>query len=67
MAIYQIGLVGQAMPLEVELPFDELAELAAQASGTRFLTGHMTEPDEQGVYRQVMIATGRIQCVIEAG
>jgi hypothetical protein len=39
----------------------------AEASHARFIVGRLTTPDEQGVCRGVMIATGRIQCAIEAG
>lgn len=64
--IYRVCLVGQHQPLNIDLPFADLDQLAAEASRAKFLAGHITEPDEQGVCRRVMIATCRIQCVIEA-
>jgi hypothetical protein len=66
MASYRICLVGQHQPLDVDLPFDGIDDLASEATRAKFIVGHMTEPDEQGVCRRVMIASGRIQCVIES-
>jgi hypothetical protein len=67
MATFSIHLMGQQQPIKIDLPCADIDDLAAQSSYTRFLAGHMTEPDEDGVCRRVMIATGRIQCAIEAG
>jgi hypothetical protein len=41
-------------------------EAKIEASRAKFLIGYMTAADEEGVCRGVMIATCRIQCVIEA-
>ena len=67
MIAVHICLIGSHQPLCVDLPFDDLGELMDEASRVRFILGSMSEPDEAGVCRRVMIATGRIQCVIEAG
>jgi hypothetical protein len=67
MAAFRIHLVGQHQSLDVDLPFADLDDLLIEASRAKFLAGHMVEPDGDGVCRRVMIATGRIQCVIEAG
>lgn len=66
MAGFVIHLIGQHRPLEADLPFDNLDDLAMEASRAKFLIGHMTKPDEDGVCRRVMIANNRIQCVVEA-
>lgn len=66
MIAVHICLIGNHQPLCVDLPYDDLAELMDEASRVRFILGSMSEPDEAGVCRRVMIATGRIQCVIEA-
>jgi hypothetical protein len=58
--------MGQHQPIQVDLPYADLDDLVVEASRAKFLAGHMTEPDEDGVCRRVMIATCRIQCVIEA-
>ncbi len=67
MSSYRVCVVGQHQPLDVDLPFDDLTDLIAEASRAKFLSGHMTVADEDGVCRRVMIAACRIQCVIEAG
>lgn len=66
MATFRIHLMGQHQPITIDLPCADIDDLADQASRTKFLAGHMAEPDEEGVCRRVMIATCRIQCVVEA-
>lgn len=66
MATFTIHLMGQAMPITIDLPFADIDELADRAACERFLAGNMAEPDEDGVCRRVMIATNRIQCAIAA-
>jgi len=66
MATYRVHLVGSHQAIDVDLPYADLDDLMGEASRARFIVGHLTTPDEQGVCRRVMIATGRIQCVIEA-
>ena len=65
MASFSVHLIGQHQPLEVDLPFANLDELGLEASRVKFLLGHLTKPDEDGVCRGVLIATSRIQCVVE--
>lgn len=67
MASYLIHLMGQREPARIDLPFDDVDELAAEASRAKFLIGHLTNADEDGVCRRVMISTYRIECVVEAG
>lgn len=65
MAAFSIYLMGQHQPIGVDLDCGGIDDLIEQASRTKFLAGHLNEPDEDGVFRRVMIATCRIQCVIE--
>lgn len=65
MATFLIHLMGQGQPIKLDLPCASIDELAGEASHTRFLIGHITDADEEGVCRRVMIAAQRIQCVIE--
>ena len=65
MSSYRVCLVGQHQPLDIDLPYADLDDLIGEAARAKFLAGHMSEPDEDGVCRRVMIATCRIQCVIE--
>ena len=67
MAAFRICLMGQSQPLDVDLNLSNLDEMAVEASRTKFLIGHMTKPDEDGVCRGVLIAASRIQCAIEVG
>lgn len=67
MASYFVHLMGQREPAYIDLPFEDMDELVAEASRAKFLVGHMTNADEDGVCRRVMISTYRIECVIETG
>lgn len=67
MASYFVHLMGQREPAHIDLPFEDMDELAAEASRSKFLIGHMATADEDGVCRRVMIATYRIECVVETG
>lgn len=65
MASFHIHLMSQTMPLVVDLEFTGIDELAEAVGQSRFVIGNLTEPDEDGVCRRVMVATSRIQCVLE--
>lgn len=67
MATFRLCLTGSSQPLLVELPASDAVELAQIVASTRFLAGHMAEPDLSGVCPGVMIQTNRIQCAFEAG
>jgi len=66
MTTFRICLIGQHQPLVVDLPFADVFELGEASSRAKFLAGALTEPDENGVCRRVMIATNRIQCAFDA-
>lgn len=66
MARFRIFLIATPQPLEVDLPVESVAELNEIASRSRFLEGHMAEPDEDGVCPGVLIPTCRIQMAMEA-
>ncbi|HEX8300384.1 MAG TPA: hypothetical protein VF617_01930 [Sphingomonas sp.] len=51
----------------LEIAAGTIGELNEIVSRQRFVEGRMTEPDDDGVLAGVLIATARIQCVIEAG
>ena len=52
--------------LSLGVQHDNLDDILVEATRAKFIIGHMNKPDEDGVCRGVLIATGRIQCVIEA-
>lgn len=65
MASFRIHLIGAHEPITLDLPCANIDDLADRAAHAKFLAGHMASPDEDGVCRRVMIATCRIQCVVE--
>ena len=66
MASFLVHIVGKNHPVSIDVSLDDLDALAMEASRAKFLIGHMTNADEDGVYRRVMISTNRIECVVEA-
>ena len=66
MPTFTIHLMGQNQPITIDLPCTDVDALIEHAGHSRFLSGHMTEPDGEGVCRRVIVATSRIQCVVEA-
>ena len=65
MRAFNVFLVGADQPIQIDLPFDNINDLADAASRARFLAGCMTAPDEDGVFLRVMVATNRIHCAFE--
>lgn len=66
MARFKVFLIGTPVPVDVDLPFDRVAELSEFASRARFIEGNMTEPDHHGVCPGVLIPTCRLQMIVEA-
>ncbi len=65
MATFRICLSGSPQPLMVDLPATSAAELARVAASSRFVAGHMAEPDEHGFCPGIVIQTNRIRCAFE--
>ena len=65
MSVYRFHMVGPAEPVELEVEVASLDELHGLMSCQRFVTGRMTHPDADGVLNGVLLATGRVQCVVE--
>ena len=66
MAAYLVYMMGQHQPIDLDLPFSDIEDLMTEASHVKFLVGHMSNADHNGVCRRVMVSTYRIECVVEA-
>lgn len=66
MARFKLFLIGSPQPLLVDLPVSGVMELNDHASRCRFITGNLSDPDNNGVCSGLMIPTSRIQLVVEA-
>lgn len=64
MGTFRFHLVG-AQPVELEVAAGTISDLNAIVSCQRFIEGRLTEPDGDGVILGMLIATSRIQCVVE--
>lgn len=65
MATFRFHLIGTAQPVDLEVAASTISELNEIVSRQRFIEGRMTEPDGDGVLAGVLLATSRIQCVVE--
>jgi hypothetical protein len=63
--VFRLHLIGAA-PLELEIDASGIRELSEIISRQRFVEGRLTQPDGDGVLAGALIATSRIQCVIES-
>ena len=67
MAIFRFHLIGNNMPVELEVAARCINDLGQIVTTQRFIVGRLTQPDHDGVLPGMLIATSRIQCVVEAG
>ena len=65
MATFRFHLIGPAQPLVLEVAARDISELNAMMSCQRFVEGRLTEPDGDGVLAGMLLATSRIQCVVD--
>ena len=66
MGVFRFHLIG-GHPVNVEVDARSIAELGEIITTERFIIGTRIEPDEDGVLPGVLMATSRIQCVVEVG
>jgi hypothetical protein len=64
MGTFRFHMVG-APPVELEVEAPSISDLNAMLSCQRFLEARMAQPDGDGVLAGVLIATSRVQCVVE--
>lgn len=63
---FRFCLMGASQHPLVEVRVGSLAELHEMLDRQRFVAGHLADADEHGVQPAVLIATSRVQMVIEA-
>ena len=65
LGIFRFHLIG-AQPVTVEVAARTILELGQIITTERFIIGTRVEPDEDGVLPGMLMATSRIQCVLES-
>jgi hypothetical protein len=65
MRAYRCHLIGVPEAVELEVDAATMSDLNDLISRQRFIEGRATEADGQGVLAGVLVATSRIQCVVE--
>ena len=66
MATFRFHLIGVSQPLLLNLAACDISDLCEIVSRQRFVEGRLTEADGDGVLAGMLLATSRIQCVVEA-
>ena len=66
MGVFRFHLIGSHQPVEIEVAATNISDLGDLITRQRFLEGRLTQPDDDGVLSGMLIATSRIQCVVEA-
>jgi hypothetical protein len=64
MGVFRFHLIG-GQPVELEVAVGGIGELSEVITRQRFIEGRLTQPDGDGVLAGVLVATSRIQCVVE--
>lgn len=64
MGTFRFHLIG-AQPVELEIAAGSIGELCEIITRQRFVEGKLTQPDGDGVLAGMLLATSRIQCVVE--
>lgn len=66
MTTFRFHLIGNHLPVELEVAASSIGDLGEIITRQRFIEGRLTQPDGDGVMLGMLIATSRIQCVVEA-
>ena len=65
MATFRFHMIGSGQPVEVDVAAQTIGDLNEIITRQRFVEGRLTQPDCDGVLPGVLLATSRIQCVLE--
>ena len=65
MAAFRFHLVGVHQPIELEVEASAIREVAEILTRQRFIEGHLSRSDENGVLLGMLLSTYRIECVCE--
>ncbi|GAA0673260.1 hypothetical protein GCM10009102_26060 [Sphingomonas insulae] len=66
MGTFRFHLMGARQPIDLEVAASTIGDLDEMLSCRRFVEGRLVEPDSDGVLRGMLIATSRIECVVDA-
>ena len=66
MGTFRFHMIGAHQPIELDVAVLSIGELNEVLTRQRFLEGRLTQPDGDGVLVAMLVATSRIQCVVES-
>ena len=66
MGLFRFHLIGSQKHVDLEVAASTIGDLIKEMSCNRFVEGRLTEPDGDGVLLGMLIATSRIECVVDA-
>ena len=65
MATFRFHLIGNNLPVELDVDARSIDELGQAVTQQCFIVGRLTQPDHDGVLPGMLVATARLQCVVE--
>lgn len=65
MGTFRFHLIGSRQPVQLEVAASTIGDLNEVISSRRFVEGRLIEPDDDGVLAGMLIATSRIEAVVE--
>lgn len=65
MGTFRFHLIGSQRHVDLEVAASTIGDLNKEMSCNRFVEGRLVEPDGDGVLLGMLIATSRIECVVE--
>lgn len=66
MAAFRFHLIGSHQPVELDVAAGTISDVGEIITRQRFIEGRLTQPDGDGVMLGMLIATSRIQCIVES-
>ena len=65
MAVFRFHLIGSQKHVDLEVASPTIGDLQTEITCSRFVEGRLTEPNGDGVLLGILVATSRIECVVE--
>lgn len=66
MGVFRFHLIGSCKHVDLEVAASTISDLHKEMTCSRFVEGRLVEPDGDGVLLGMLVATSRIECVVEA-
>lgn len=65
MGVFRFHLIGAGKHVDLEVAASTIGDLHKEMTCNRFVEGSLVEPDGDGALLGMLIATSRIECVVD--